>query len=223
MLLARGPGLPPQWFGPCPQPPLIAGLNYKERQRLHNTARAHRLRCKWAVDRLRAELMRTVARRRFVLARSSSPIPARASSSASESPEAEGGAPPSPLPAEDEEEGSPEPPSAGGRKRTRSRWQVHFPWRFVSPQALNASGDQIVYRVDDDRDRKWAWRLERAVDHHSAVRERDLDKLSDMHATEVKEITDGSLLRWRQERIDALEAKIVAMHKTFYNGRGYGL
>ena len=91
MLLARGPGLPPQWFGPCPQPPLIAGLNYKERQRLHNTARDHRLRCKWAVDRLRAELMRTVARRRFVLARSSSPIPARASRSASESPKAEGG------------------------------------------------------------------------------------------------------------------------------------
>ena len=27
----------------------------------------------------------------------------------------------------------------------------------------------------------------------------------------------------RKERIDALEAKIVAMHKTFYNGRGYGL
>jgi hypothetical protein len=126
-----------------------------------------------------------------------SPIPA--SRSASESPEAEGGAPPSPLPAEDEEEGSPKPPSAGGRKRTRSRWQVHFPWRFVSPQALNASGDQIVYRVDDDRDRKWAWRLERAVDHHSAVRERDLDKLSDMQATEVKELTDGSLLRWRQD------------------------
>ena len=127
------------------------------------------------------------------------------------------------MPAEDGEEGSPKPPSSDGRKRTRSRWQVHFPWRFVSPQALNASGDQIVYLVDDDRDRKWAWRLERAVDHHSTVRERDLDKLSDMHATEVKELTNGSLLRWRQERIDALEAKIVAMHKTFYNGRGYSL
>ena len=209
MLLARGHGPPPKWFGPCPQPPLIAGLNFKDRQRLLCTARAHKLRCEWAVGRLRAELLRTVARRNFQVALAQSSIPA------------------SPLPAADEEEDSevslefPPPSVGGGRKRTR--WQEHFPWRFVSPQALNASGEPIFYRVDDDRDRKWAWRLERAVDHHIAVRERDLDKLSDMHATEVKELTNGSLLRWRQERIDALEAKIVAMHKTFYNGRGYGL
>ncbi len=43
----------------------------------------------------------------------------------------------------------------------------------------------------------------------------DLDKLPDLHATEVKELTDGSLLMWRQERIDALEARILAMHKPW--------
>jgi len=209
ILLALGPAPPSRWNGPCPQPPLIAGLNFKERQRLHYTARAHKRFCEWAVGRLRAELLRTVARRNFQVALAQSSIPA------------------SPLPAADEEKDSevslefPPPSVGGGRKRTR--WQEHFPWRFVSPQALNASGEPIFYRVDDDRDRKWAWRLERAVDHHIAVRERDLDKLSDMHATEVKELTDGSLLRWRQERIDALEARIVTMHRTFYNGRGFGL
>jgi hypothetical protein len=104
-----------------------------------------------------------------------------------------------------------------------THWQEHFPWQFVTPQALNSSGEQIFYRVESDQDRMWAWRLERAVDHHRAVRERDLGKLSDMHARDLRELNDGGLLRWRQERIEELEARIVAMHKTFHNGRGYGL
>ncbi len=64
----------------------------------------------------------------------------------------------------------------------------------------------------------WAWRLDRAVDHHRAVRELDLGKLSDIHARDLRELKDGGLLRWRQQRIEALEARIVAMHKTFITG-----
>ncbi len=95
-------------------------------------------------------------------------------------------------------------------------------------QALNSRGEQIFYRVEIDQNRMWAcWRgpsrLERAVDHRRAVRERDHGKLSDMHARDLREFNDGGLLRWRQERIEELEARIVAMHKTFHNGRGYGL
>ncbi len=60
-------------------------------------------------------------------------------------------------------------------------------------------------------------------DHHRAVRERDLGKLSDIYARDLRELKDGGLLRWRQRRIEALESKIVAMHKTFHKGLGLGL
>ncbi len=69
----------------------------------------------------------------------------------------------------------------------------------------------------------WAWRMDRAVDHHRAVRERDLGKLSDIYARDLRELKDRGLLRWRQRRIESLESRIVAMHKTFHNGRGLGL
>ncbi len=65
--------------------------------------------------------------------------------------------------------------------------------------------------------------MERAVDHQRAVRKRDLGKLSDIHVSDLRELKDGGLLRWRQERIEALDVRIVAMHKTFHNGRGFGL
>ena len=68
----------------------------------------------------------------------------------------------------DEECQAPDPPE------TVTHWQRHYPWDFVTPMALNSRGEQIYYRVESDQDRMWAWRMERAVDHHMAVRERDL-------------------------------------------------
>ncbi len=65
------------------------------------------------------------------------------------------------------------------------------------------------------------------VENHRAVRERDLDELSEVHARELSQWQvsgcDTGLLRWRKQRIEELEASIVAMHRTFHNGRGYGL
>ncbi len=108
---------------------------------------------------------------------------------------------------------------------TVTHWQRHYPWNLVTPMALNSRGEQIYYRFESDQDRMWAWRMNRAVDHHRAraVRERDLAKLSDSQARDLRELKDGGLLCWRQRRIEALESRIVAMHKTFHNGRGLGL
>ncbi len=35
------------------------------------------------------------------------------------------------------------------------------------------------------------------VNHHRSVRERDLGKLSDMHARDLSELKDERLLQWR--------------------------
>jgi hypothetical protein len=128
------------------------------------------------------------------------------------------------APEEEDRELTPEPgPPAAVCGRKRTHWEKHYPWRFVTPRALNTRGERIFYRVDDDQDRKWAWRLERALDHHRAVHEGDMDERSDMYVKELKELSDGGLLRWRLERINELEARIVQLHKNFNNGLGYGL
>ena len=138
------------------------------------------------------------------------------------------------APAEEDTEISPEPGSPAACDRERTHWRTHYPWRFVTPRALNSRGEQIFYPVDNDQDRMWAWRLERALDHHRAVHERaldhhravherDKDQMSNMYVKELKELSDGGLLRWRLERINELEARIVQMHKNFTNGVGYGL
>jgi hypothetical protein len=66
-------------------------------------------------------------------------------------------------------------------------WQRHYPCDFVTPMALNSRGEQIYYRVDSDQDRMWVWRMERAVDHHMAVRERDLPPTS-THVNQINTI-----------------------------------
>ena len=109
------------------------------------------------------------------------------------------------APEEEDRELTPEPgPPAAVCGRKRTHWEKHYPWRFVTPRALNTRGERIFYRVDDDQDRKWAWRLERALDHHRAVHEGDMDERSDMYVKELKELSDGGLLRWRLERINEL-------------------
>ena len=81
----------------------------------------------------------------------------------------------------DEEGQAPDPPE------TVTHWQRHYPWDFVTPMALNSRGEQIYYRVESDQDCMWAWRMERAVDHHMAVRERDLAEQKEDHEMKMAE------------------------------------
>ena len=61
-----------------------------------------------------------------------------------------------------------------GKKR-RLVTEQDYQWKFVSPQLLNRQGREIMYPVEDDRDRWWAGKLEWAIDHHRNLGERDLD------------------------------------------------
>ena len=223
-----------------------AELTRTNRKLLRSARRIHQAHCEWAIGRLRAEILRQVVhlkirqglalikeRRRLAQPEPHSPSAGDEDDSAPDAlrlgqalallKERQQIAPPytgpdgaSPSVADEEGQAS-DPPE------TVTHWQRHYPWNFVTPMALNSRGEQIYYRVESDQDRMWAWRMDRAVDHHMAVRERDLGKLSDSHARDLRELKDGGLLRWRQRRIEALESRIVAMHKTFHNGRGLGL
>ena len=64
-----------------------------------------------------------------------------------------------------------------GSKKRRLVSVEDYPWQFVSPQLLDSNGQEILYPVEDDRDRWWARKLDSAVDHHRDLAERDLDGL----------------------------------------------
>ena len=64
-----------------------------------------------------------------------------------------------------------------GRKRRRHVTVQDYPWKFVSPQLLDCNGQEIFFRVEDDRDRWWAQKMEWAIDQHRDLAEHDLDRL----------------------------------------------
>ncbi len=64
----------------------------------------------------------------------------------------------------------------GGKERRLVSVQ-DYPWKFVLPQLLGCKGTEIMYPVEDDRDRWWARRLGDTVNHHCDLAERDLDCL----------------------------------------------
>ena len=67
---------------------------------------------------------------------------------------------------------------AHDRKRRRHVTVQEYPWKFVSPQLLDRNGEEIMYPVQDDRDRWWACKMECAINHHRDLAERDMDSLS---------------------------------------------
>jgi hypothetical protein len=66
---------------------------------------------------------------------------------------------------------------AHDRKRRRHVTVQDYPWKFVSPQLLDRDGREILYPVEDDRDRWWARKMECAINHHRDLAERDMDGL----------------------------------------------
>ena len=62
-------------------------------------------------------------------------------------------------------------------KRRRHVAVQDYPRRFVSPQLLDRNGREILYPVEDGRDRWWARKMECAINHHRDLGERDLDGL----------------------------------------------
>lgn len=80
-----------------------------------------------------------------------------------------------------------------------SRGAVQRPWRFVSSQLMDSKGQDILYQVNSDNERKWARRLEWAVDQHLDRAEDDLEELhadfNDVLRQSKEAHTSGSTIR----------------------------
>ena len=77
---------------------------------------------------------------------------------------------------------------AHDRKRRRHVAVQDYPWKFVSPQLLDRNGWEILYPVEDDRDRWSARKMECAINHHRDLGERDLDGLQAYSLEIVKRV-----------------------------------
>ena len=84
---------------------------------------------------------------------------------------------------------SPAVQNAGGHDRKRRHVTVQdYPWKFVSPQLLDRNDREILYPVEDDRDRWWARKMECAINRHRDLAERDLDGLQTYALDIVKRV-----------------------------------
>jgi len=73
-------------------------------------------------------------------------------------------------------------------KRRRHVAVQDYPQKFVSPQLLDRNGREILYPVEDGRDRWWARKMECAINHHRDLGERDLDGLQAYSLEIVKRV-----------------------------------
>jgi hypothetical protein len=80
-----------------------------------------------------------------------------------------------------------------------------YPGKFVSQQLLDYKGTEIMYPVEDDRDRWWARRLEDAVNHHRNLAERDLDDFQaysfDVFKPSLSMLCGGCSRRWKRRSV----------------------
>ena len=84
---------------------------------------------------------------------------------------------------------SPVVQDACGHDRKRRHVTVQdYPWKFVSPQLLDRNDREILYPVEDDRDRWWARKMECAINRHRDLAERDLDGLQTYALDIVKRV-----------------------------------
>ncbi len=65
-----------------------------------------------------------------------------------------------------QQENVPEPTVSDSSSSGPGTNPVHYPWGSVSSLLMNSKGEEIIYPVEDDRDRIWALRLEWVVDQH---------------------------------------------------------
>jgi hypothetical protein len=86
---------------------------------------------------------------------------------------------------------------------------------LVPSQLMNSKGVEIFYWVNDDRDRKWAWRLEWVVKQHlyRPGGKDELDQLQQFGAA-LRQCKDARERKYDQEHIADLYKQLETAHMT---------
>ena len=96
----------------------------------------------------------------------------------------------------------------------------HYPWKFVSAQLTNAKGDETFYPVNHNRVRKWARRLEWAIEKYRDIAEHDLDELQRNYEDVLRQSKEAHERKYDQGHIAELYKRLELAKKSL---RTHGL
>lgn len=91
---------------------------------------------------------------------------------------------------------------------------VYYPWGTVSSLLMTSKGEEIIYQVEDDRDRIWARRLEWVVDEHLDRAEDEQKQLQRDFETVLRQSKEAHYRKYEQARIDELTKQLDEAHRT---------
>ena len=97
--------------------------------------------------------------------------------------------------------------------------RFHYPYRFVSSLLKNSKGDEILYPVNDDRDRQWARRLDWVVERHLDRAEDELEELRADYVDILSRSQRASERRFDQEHIADLYTQLETANRLFRDSR----
>ena len=89
----------------------------------------------------------------------------------------------------------------------------HYPYHFVSSLLKNSKGDEILFPVNDDRDRQWARRLDWVVERHLDRAEAELEELHADYIDVLRRSQRASERRYEKEHIADLYKQLETANR----------
>ena len=93
---------------------------------------------------------------------------------------------------------------------------VHYPWGLVPSLLMNSKGEEIIYPVEDDRDRIWARRLEWVVDQHLDRAEDEQKQLQRDFEAVLRQSKDARERKYDQATISYLSKQLDTARETIW-------
>ena len=93
---------------------------------------------------------------------------------------------------------------------------VHYPLGSVSSLLMNSKGEEIIYPVEDDRDRIWARRLEWVVDQHLDRAEDEQKQLQRDFEAVLRQSKEARERKYDQATISYLSKQLDTARETIW-------
>ncbi len=93
---------------------------------------------------------------------------------------------------------------------------VHYPWGSVSSLLMNSKGEEIIYPVEDYRNRIWARRLEWVVDQHLDRAEDEQNQLQHDFEAVLRQYKQARERKYDQATISYLSKQLDTARKTIW-------
>jgi hypothetical protein len=114
------------------------------------------------------------------------------------------------------QENNPEPTVRDSSASELGTNPVHYPWGSVSSLLMNSKGEEIIYRVEDDRDQIWARSLEWGVDQHLDKAKDEQNQLQRDFEAVLRQSKQAREKKYDQEHISYLNEQLDTARRTIW-------